>query len=93
METFNLIFKTNSKYECLYGIKIIVNEMIANMEKLQQLLACGTGHKTLDDDLFKTVDNSLKIYRREGIFEIEDQLNLNEPEYVFVLRSYKLQTN
>lgn len=52
--------------------------MTANMEKLQQLLARGTGHKRLDDDLFKTVDNSLKIYRRDGIFEIEDQLN--EPE-------------
>lgn len=51
------------------------------MEKLQQLLVRGTGHKRIDDDLFKVVDNSLKIYRREGVFEIEE---LNEPEYFWV---------
>ncbi|VVC29618.1 Zinc finger C2H2-type [Cinara cedri] len=48
------------------------------MDKLQQIIACGTGHKRLDDDLFKTVDELLRIYRREGIFEIEEQVN--EPE-------------
>lgn len=52
------------------------------MEKLQQLLARGTGHKRLDDDLFKAVDSSFKIYRREGIFEIEELPH--EPEYVSV---------
>lgn len=50
------------------------------MEKLQQLLALGTGHKHLDDDLFKVIDNELKIYRREGIFEIEEQLD--KPKYI-----------
>lgn len=53
--------------------------MTTSMEKLQQLLARGTGHKHLDDDLFKDVDYLLKIYRREGVFEIKEQLN--EPEY------------
>lgn len=54
------------------------------MEKLQQLLIRGTGHKRLDDDLFKVVDDSLKIYRREGIFEIEEQSN--EKEYTSATR-------
>lgn len=54
------------------------------MEKLQQLLIRGTGHKRLDDDLFKVVDDSLKIYRREGIFEIEEQPD--EKEYAFTIR-------
>lgn len=53
--------------------------MNTNMEKFHQILARGTGHKSLDDDLFKDVDYSLKIYRREGVFEIEEQLS--EPEY------------
>lgn len=56
--------------------------MATNMEKLQKLLANGTGHKRLDDDLFKDIDYSLKIYRREGVFEIEEQLS--EPEYFSV---------
>lgn len=56
------------------------------MERLQHIIACGTGHKRLDDDLFKTVDELLKVYRREGIFEIEEQVN--EPEYVFMFYSY-----
>lgn len=43
------------------------------MEKLQQLLARGTGHKHLDDDLFKSVDDSLKVYRRVGVFEINEE--------------------
>lgn len=51
------------------------------MERLQKLLVRGTGHKCLNDDLFKVVDDSLKIYRREGIFEIEEQLD--EKEYTF----------
>lgn len=54
------------------------------MEKLQQLLIRGTGHKRLDDDLFKVVDDSLKIYRREGIFEIEEQPD--EKEYICATR-------
>lgn len=49
-------------------------------ERLQMLLARGTGHKRLDDDLFAAVDGSLKVYRRQGIFEIEEQLV--EPEWV-----------
>lgn len=56
------------------------------MDKLQQILARGTGHKRLDDDLFNAVDNSLKIYRREGIFEIEELPN--EPEYVSVAHCF-----
>lgn len=52
------------------------------MEKLQQILARGTGHKRLDDDLFKAVDFSFNIYRREGIFEIEELPK--ETEYVSV---------
>lgn len=48
---------------------------MTSMEKLQQILSRGTGHKRLDDDLFKSVDDSLKMYRREGIFEIEEQLD------------------
>ncbi|CAI6365714.1 unnamed protein product [Macrosiphum euphorbiae] len=44
-----------------------------SMEKLQLLLARGTGHKSVEDDLFKTVDDSLKVYRRVGVFEITDQ--------------------
>lgn len=58
------------------------------MEKLQQLSACGTGHKRLNDELFNKVDELLKVYRREGIFEIEEQVN--EPEYVSnVLQLFK----
>jgi len=52
--------------------------MTTGIDRLQQLLACGTGHKRLDDELFKTVDDSLKIYRREGVFDIENQPK--EPE-------------
>ncbi|XP_016659797.1 zinc finger protein 511 isoform X1 [Acyrthosiphon pisum] len=48
---------------------------MTSMEKLQLLLARGTGHKNLVDDLFKTVDDSLKVYRRVGVFEITDQSN------------------
>lgn len=43
------------------------------MEKIKNVLAQGTGHKRLDDDLFKAVDDKLRIYRRVGIFEIEEQ--------------------
>lgn len=50
------------------------------MEKLQKLLSCGAGHKHFDDDLFKPIDNYFKIYRREGIFEIEEQVT--ELKYV-----------
>ncbi|KAL5240846.1 hypothetical protein ACI65C_008256 [Semiaphis heraclei] len=46
---------------------------MTSMEKLQQLLARGTGHKHLDDDLFKSVDDSLKVYRRVGVFEINEE--------------------
>lgn len=60
--------------------------MSASMERLQEILARGTGHKCLDDDLFETIDNSLKIYRREGIFEIEQ---INEPEYIIVLHIFR----
>jgi len=45
------------------------------MDKLEQLLARGTGHKHLDNVLFKTVDDSLKIYRRVGVFEMIEQSN------------------
>ncbi|XP_026808576.1 zinc finger protein 511 [Rhopalosiphum maidis] len=41
-----------------------------NIEKLRYLLAQGTGHKRMDDDLFKKFDNSHKIYTRVGVFEI-----------------------
>lgn len=48
---------------------------MTSTEKLQQLLARGTGHKDIVDDLFKTVDDSLKVYRRVGVFEIMEQSN------------------
>lgn len=48
--------------------------MTTAMDRLQQILASGTGQKRVDDGLFKTVDDSLKIYRREGIFDIEKPL-------------------
>lgn len=53
--------------------------MATSAEKFQLLLTYGTGHKHFNDDLFKTVDDTLKIYRREGVFEIEEQLD-DEPE-------------
>jgi len=46
---------------------------MTSTEKLQLLLAHGTGHKNLVDDLFKRVDDLLKVYRRVGVFEIIDQ--------------------
>lgn len=47
---------------------------MTSTEKLHLLLARGTGHKnSMVDDLFKTVDDSLKVYRRVGVFEIIDQ--------------------
>lgn len=46
---------------------------MTSMERLQQLLDLGTGHKHVVDDLFKTVDDSLKVYRRVGVFEILEQ--------------------
>jgi hypothetical protein len=41
-----------------------------NIEKLRYLLAQGTGHKCMDDELFKKFDTSHKIYTRVGVFEI-----------------------
>lgn len=65
-----MIFSKTIFYKCKYTLVINID-----MENLQQLLSCGKGHKRIDDDLFKSIDNTLKIYRREGIFEIEEQIN------------------
>jgi len=72
-----------NREQCCDATEVYVQSMTTGMDRLQQLLAHGTGHKRLDDDLFKKVDNLLKIYRREGVFEIEEQSK--EPEYIFVL--------
>lgn len=66
--------------------------MTTGMDRLQEILDRGTGHKRLDDDLFKTVDNSLKIYRREGVFDIEKQA-IVQPEYVFVTPVFERHDN
>ncbi|XP_025206059.1 zinc finger protein 511 [Melanaphis sacchari] len=39
-------------------------------EKCKLLLARGTGHKNMDDGIFKKFDDRFKIYRRVGPFEI-----------------------
>lgn len=52
---------------------------MASMEKLQKLLVCGTGKKDLNDYLFQVVDDSFKIYKREGVFDIFEPID--EPEY------------
>lgn len=46
---------------------------MANIEKLQHLLARGTGHKNMDDVIFKKIDDSLRIYNRVGLFDIFDK--------------------
>lgn len=53
---------------------------MSSMERLEQLLARATGHKCIADDLFKTVDDSLKVYRRVGVFEIVEQPD--EPKHI-----------
>lgn len=62
-------------------------EMTSSAEKFRLLLSRGTGHKRLDDDLFGAVDGSLKVYRRQGIFEIEEQLD--EPGWVSGFQSVR----
>ncbi|XP_050530592.1 zinc finger protein 511 [Daktulosphaira vitifoliae] len=52
-------------------------------EKFEFILACGSGHKFISDDLFKCVDNVLKVYRREGVFEIESQINESRATELF----------
>lgn len=51
-------------------------------EEFDYILACGSGQKSINDDLFKCVDDALKVYRREGVFEIDSQIN--ESRYVLL---------
>lgn len=62
-------------------------EMTSSAEKFRLLLVRGTGHKRLDDNLFGAVDGLLKVYRRQGIFEIEEQLD--EPGWVSGFQSMR----
>ncbi|XP_050426369.1 zinc finger protein 511 [Adelges cooleyi] len=48
---------------------------MSSLEKLNKLLACGKRQKSIDDVLFRPIDKLLRIYRRDGIFEIEDEID------------------